>query len=212
MAISRSKQFIFIKLNKTGGTSVQQQLATVLPDLERDGHRLLSDYDVDLDHYFKFAFVRNPWDKMVSFYSYHAGRGFDLLPPKRSGLFASLSRFVGARERPSFRAFILEDMQRIQFTKQKGKSSRLMRTSNQLDWLSDAEGQIRMDFIGRFESLQDDFAHVCSELGLPPMQLSHINRSQRARDYRRYYDDDTYRAVTNAFKKDIDYFGYHFGE
>lgn len=211
MAISEDKSFIFIKINKAAGSSIQQQLASVVPDLTRDGHKVLTDYPVDFDRYFKFAFVRNPWDKMVSFYSYHARRGFDLLPRERKSLLSRLVRpgRKGARPQPSFREFILVDMHRMQYAKPKGESSRGMRTSNQIDWLTDSDGKIAMDFIGRFESIQDDFDHVCKELKIPAMPLRHVKRSKR-RDYASYYDDDTYNAVATAFSKDIAYLDYRF--
>jgi len=213
MAISRQHRFIFIKINKTGGSSIQRSLETVVHDMDEKGHRILTDYDVPLDEFFKFSFVRNPWDKMVSFYAYHKKRGFDLLPRRRGDApqgNISGSPGTGQAER-SFREFLLEDLQTIRFRNSQGASSRQLRTSNQLDWLVDHQGRVAMDFIGRFESLQQDFDTVRRRLGFPSLQLRQVNASKHGH-YTTYYDDETCRAVEQAFQKDISYFGYRFGD
>lgn len=196
MAISYQNKFIFIKINKTAGTSIQSCLKESVNDLQQTGHRTLKDYHVDYRDFFKFTFVRNPWDKMVSFYHYHFDRKFDLLPGSKP---------------PSFAEFVTTDMYNMKFAKPKGKSSRNFRMSNQLDWITDDNDKVTMDFIGRFETLQSDFDFICDSLQIPRKKLPHKVKSEH-KHYTKYYDVQTKEIIQNRFQKDIDYFNYTFGD
>ena len=66
------------------------------------------------------------------------------------------------------------------------------------------------DFIGRFETLADDFAKVCAHLGVEAT-LSHVNKSNHRR-YTDYYDDETRDIIARACADDIERFGYRFGD
>ncbi len=136
--------------------------------------------------YFKFGFVRNPWERAVSLYE------------RREGL--------QLREVMSFEEFI--DWMKF-------SSSTCIHPvphRNQLDWFVDPHGRVLADFIGHFETLEQDWAAIAPKLGLPA-QLPHLNRNpRRAKHYTEYYTARTREIVAERFKEDIDYFGYEFGE
>lgn len=205
--INHRHKFIFVHVNKCAGQSVRR----ALPRGTR-GHNTIQHY-LELVHkkkrdpadYFKFTIVRNPWDKVVSFYHYHRRREWDMFP-------------WGTDEEPDFRRFIhrlfVENGGALAvdiFRGRSGESTHHLRLRNSLDWVTDSEGTVLVDFIGQMESLQTDFNTVCDRIGIRRRQLPHANRSSHT-PYWDYYDDDSREIVAGRFQRDIEYFGYRFGE
>ncbi len=85
-----------------------------------------------------------------------------------------------------------------------------MLISYQHQFILDDNGHLLVDFVGRFENLQDDFVYVCQRIGLPHLSLPHVNASHRRPDYRSYYNEYTKHLVEEYFRRDIELFGYSF--
>jgi hypothetical protein len=217
MLLSPKYRFLFVHIAKTGGTSVRAALARrrwsdpwYWPMFlcsrfsHLSGHRLATklprhakivaakellpkDY---FDSLFKFAFVRNPWDLQVS--SFHHIRR------ERPQYLGGYDNFA------DFLRWKLDPARPYQFH---------VDTSIELqtDYLIDLRGNLIVDFIGRYESLQQDFAIACGRIGFPAQALPHRRKaSDRSRDYRHYYDEDTAGLVAAHFARDIELLGYRF--
>ena len=84
---------------------------------------------------------------------------------------------------------------------------------NQLDFLK-VDGEIAADHIIRFEDLDRGFKEVLEKLKLPTDgKLSHAKKSRYGSyNYVEYYTEETIELVRQRYKRDIEYFGYEFGE
>lgn len=76
----------------------------------------------------------------------------------------------------------------------------------QADFLA---GPRQPDYVGRFEYLAEDFAHIANQIGLEGTQLPHLNHTSHEH-YSSYYCDKTREKVARLFHKDIEQFGYSF--
>lgn len=156
--------------------------------------------------YFKFSFVRNPYERLVSTYIY-----FDYI--KKFDFKHFLDTIVSNNlDERSTRHFL-----------------------PQHNYIYDKNGSILVDYVGRFENLQNDFNHVCGCIGMPNTILPHANKTksnnknlgtlrmvkklakdlyswksqQRHRSrYMDYYDEESFALVNNLYEADFRLFGY----
>lgn len=78
--------------------------------------------------------------------------------------------------------------------------------------VTDSDGRLLVDFLGRYETLHADFSRVCAKLGVADLPLPRVNH-QRGRDhYSRYYTSATRDHVARLFQEDVELFGYQFEE
>ena len=205
MIILEEPKLIFIHNQKAAGMSVEEYLMKGL-----DGHKLLERHSNARDglrvlgrekwnQYYHFGLVRNPWERLVSWYVM-----IQETPPKGKN---QLWDYVHNNS-STFEEFIknctdsiIEDRDGYQYEKSFVRP--------QIDYFTDEDSQIIVDFIGRFESLQEDFDAVLQKVDLPAHRLPHLNVT-RSKDYRDFYTSETREIVEYRFKKDIDLFGYTF--
>jgi len=186
---------IFVHLPKTGGISVSHGLWGHLTGV----HKSMEDYsrifsDETFNTYYKFTFVRNPWDRLVSAYTFL----------KAGGLHAKDAKWAEKHLSglDTFEDFVLNWLNSENI--QKG-----IHLIPQSDFLK-IDGQMRMDFIGRFENLQADFDIVKHRIGLPDADLPHKNKSAR-KDYKSYYTNDSViEKVAEVYAEDIELLQYSF--
>lgn len=165
----------------------------------RGAHRRLRNYKIlysekEFTEYFKFAFVRNPWDRVVSAYEYLREEGINESDRRWSE--EVLAQFDGFKEFVAGWLAETGGYGQIHFMPQ-------------YEFICLNGTEPRVDHIGRFEQIEEDFDTICRQLGIEA-SLSNKNKSDRRADYRKYYDRKTRRIVSNAYSEDIDLFGYRF--
>ncbi len=149
------------------------------------------------DAYFKFGFVRNPWDRLVSAYHYLSQGG---------------KRGVGTKDHNWFLANIAQYRDFEQFVHEWVNEANIRTGVHfipQSYFLCDPEsGEVMVDFVGRYETLARDFEHVRSRLG-SQAELAVRNPSSRG-SYRDYYTPDMIEIVAKAYATDTGTFNYGF--
>lgn len=213
MLLSYAHQFIFIHIDRTAGTSIQQALAPdrcrtrgaswqrrlgwlggvnavsgLYPSIQFREHVTAARVKQCLPTavyagMLKFAFVRNPWDRLVSRYAY-------LLRLQEHPRHRLVSRM------PTFADYLRWEIRRAKM--------------HQHSYVTDGNGKLIVDYLGRFETLHTDIAEIGRRLGMQ-LALPHVNSSAHD-DYRSYYTAETRHWVAQAFQRDLDLFGYSFAD
>lgn len=210
MMIDHEHKFIFIHIPKTGGTSVETFFMPSIKDriknvygsspLQPDNQAHLKFYHLQIqyphlnfDEYFKFAVVRNPWDRVVSNF-FHTKR------KQRK----DLRKFLGFGMSKDFT--FNEFVEKIQHLKKQHPHY-----DEQWSFLIDKQEKFNMDYIARMENLENDFMKICKKLKIADSKIPHVNKAKRG-SYVKYYNDETKQIVAEKYARDIEYFNYEFGE
>jgi hypothetical protein len=203
--ISYEKNFIFVHIYKCAGTSVRVALHPYLRTSKQRMVRWLNKpigrniYDVDVlgshptanqlkehlgprefEKYYTFTFVRNPWDWQVSLYHFMQQTAVHYQH--------SLISKMSFEEYIDWRCSV--------------------EPRSQKRFLVDQHGQNLIDFVGRFESINQDFSTICENLKIDA-ELPHVNASRR-KNYQESYTTETRRKIAETFAEDIEFFGYSF--
>jgi hypothetical protein len=219
MLVSHGRKLVFVHIQKTGGDTVSRLMGESIPDIFcfKAKHESAVKAAAELkcwNEYFKFAFVRNPWDRLVSWYSMirdaETIRWHQILTNQRRR-----SHFRQTRENKlwryvldnssTFEEFIINCTDEIEVDEGVHYSF----AYNQLDYIADSNDDLLVDFIGRFESFGSDLYKVYNRLGLELGSIPHENRSVRGH-YSTFYTPETETIVRKRFQRDIEYFGYKF--
>ena len=211
MIISYERNFLFVHVPKTGGTSIRHALKRYEHDASRYlVNRCLSTCGIGVNYLsrdycknrfrahesasrvaatlpddvfarlFKFAFVRNPWDILVSMYKF-------ILKTKAH----KRHRLVRKMEFAEF----------VEYAVSK-------RICDQSRLLTDDQGILLVDYVGRFESFSSDYARIASTIGVSP-DIAHLNRTNST-GFQDFYDRKLRSRVETAYRNDIDLFQYEF--
>ncbi|MEJ1968313.1 MAG: sulfotransferase family 2 domain-containing protein [Rhizomicrobium sp.] len=195
MVVSHSRAFVFAHIPKTAGTSIAAALAP-FADGQRaahggTGHETLGAFLArrpDLRGHFKFAFVRNPWERAVSFY-FHA----------RQRLAPTLPQMQAVEN--------FEDMLQL-IDRGTAWIADLLSLRPQSGFLHADDGTPLADFIGRYEKLDADFAAACRRAGIVA-RLARANPSRHGH-YASYFSDWGKGFVADRYREDIAAFDYRF--
>lgn len=200
---------IFIHNPKTAGSSMERSQHF----LGGVGHMAAKDFKTFINNQvtgiewgkiFKFAFVRNPWDRFVScfFHEPNLIRG----RPKGEDVLVKNERTFRQYVRTAGQVGLNPGV----MYPEPGRHILHHHFCPQWFFLSDRTGNGPvLDFIGRFERLHEDWAEVCRIIGEEPAPLPHRHPSMHEH-YTEYYDDETIDIIASLYRKDIDWFGYDF--
>lgn len=190
---------IFVHIPKAAGISV----AAGLFGTPGGGHTHIGLYQLifarrEFERYFKFAFVRNPWDRLFSAYEFLRGGGLNETDHTWSK--THLSRFV------SFEDFVLN------WVNDRNVLSEVHFVPQYRFVCAPFGRKMLVDFVGRYETLERDFAKVSAHINRTGATIPHLNKtSARERvDYREVYTADMRRVVERVYRADIELFEYSF--
>ena len=200
--ISHSEKFIFLHIPKTGGTSVEYMLrdfGTVLQGPKNfdsiyykhaTAESIKRTLKREYNKYFKFTFIRNPWDWVVSNFAFNRGLGRPYVIGTGYALSSSVPSWAKHMSFPDWLIWWIETF-----------------NPSQSAVFTGADGESLVDVIFRFESLVSDFNRLVGMLGVRSRtsEFPHLKRSDRMRDYESYYDHSSRQLVREHFARDLQY-------
>ena len=183
MFINHEHKFIFIHIPKNAGTSIRNSFEiegydkkVVKKNWPHDTCLEIKDYcgEEVWNEYFKFAFVRNPYDRLVSYYHFHKSPQY---------------RHPSRANKGTFKWWL-----------RKGIDSNIKKT--QSSYLNS-----EIEYVGRYEDLQDDFNIVCANIGIEPYILPKWNVSTHEH-WEYYFDKKMKEQVYDLFQEDFQRFDF----
>ena len=226
--ISHKHKFIFISPPKTGSTSLMRSLvpyANIKKIIEQPQWNTFDFCEFDED------FNKSEWlifSQKNNYKEYTSGVAFD--PRKHSNLQSYNKSYIKDYKiycvirNPFSRAISMWKWEKSVKGIFEGVDYRKLNFDQFLynhtkDWYCKPQYEfiytdsIDMNCINliRFENLQEDFNIVCEKIGIPQQTLPHKNKSNH-KHYTEYYNDKTREIVAQRYARDIEYFGYEFGE
>lgn len=200
MIISTRKKFIFLAFNKTASTSIEHALLPYQNRLyskwlrlryERHYHKPIFKHipayrlkkivwKHHWNNFFKFAVVRNPWERVISHY-----------------VTTEYANNTTYPEPLAFEKWVLE-----------GKKGIFSGKKTMLDFIMDENGKLLIDFVARYENLENDLLVLENQTGIK-IDIPHLNTSRR-NHYKRYYTEASLDKINTFVNEDARHFGYVF--
>lgn len=186
---------IFIHIPKTAGISVSRALFGKGIGHFTVRHFYLHDKN-KFRNYYKFAFTRNPWDRIVS--SFHFLKKGGVTKHDRAWAHKNLKDY------DDFESFVLD-------LRSKKVAKRVLSWRHfkpQYEYLCIRGTKIAVNYVGSMENIDEDFKKVSNKIGVNST-LGHLNKSKH-KSYKDYFNDRTRNIVAKLYKNDIDLFNYKF--
>lgn len=213
----KSYRAVYIDIAKVASSSLKATFAAALSlDLNSTGG---NPHDVEFPHppepspagerlypgLYTFAFVRNPWGRLVSCYRDKIqGEVEGFTKFSRSGVAHCLAWFDMFSAHMTFEEFVhavalIPDAEADEHFQ------------SQHTYVTNVWGEIAVDFVGRYENLESDFQHAAARIGLPTgIRLPRLQANPQSVRYADYYTAATRNIVATRFAQDIALFSYHF--
>jgi len=223
MPVNHENKIIFIHIPKTGGTSIRKFL-NLTPSEEDPSNQETIDYfkeqkiDYDYNHptayaykryglkeyfetYFKFTFVRNPYDRCLSqfFWANGGHQKRDILP--------SHAPWLDLKPKEDFSKKAFSNFL-VKYTRQ--TQSYKSHRAGQSNFILDENGNSLVDFIGKYENLKEDLIKILDILKINKSidELVHRHKNLVEYDKSQYLTQKNKELIYNKFKKDFELFGY----
>lgn len=205
MPVCHERKIAFIHVPKTAGTTIFNYFE--FKKNIRNLHRCFCNYNISLTHltlnqmhdlinienYYKFAFIRNPWDRLVSKFNYDLQQNkLSIKPFQNNGNFEYFVKKLSE----DFE-FILQ-MKPTQFI-----TCHFLPQTNFV-----FSKNIKLDFLGRFENFDQDIKKLAEKFNIKK-EIKHENKSKH-KSYDFYYTNKTKDIVEKLYKEDVKNFGYTF--
>ena len=229
MILSHEHKFIFFCNGKTGTSSIEKALEPFQQGQE---------YNIDINevyparhiyptivktflteeiwnNYFKFTFIRNPWDLFVSSFKYRFTRDLKQLQfpyllqhPRGAWQIYKKINYLQLKKLSEKKKFSCEDID-FYFNFLKNEFGIPPRSGRyQYHYVFDLEKNKLVDYVGSFEQLETDFNNIMQKLNLD-VTLPHLNNTKHD-NYQKYFTEKSKQRVAELWKPDIDAFGYTF--
>jgi len=192
---------IFIHIPKTAGTSFGRTIFENRdPSVSHTDALYYKVFEPKLfREYFKFTFVRNPWDRVLSNFNYFRRTDkIERVPQLKETKFLTqyndFESFVMDLCNPKIREHLLS---MYHFRKQN-------------EFIYDYKMNLLIDYLGYFETFNDDSDNILLKLNRSELKIPHLNSSKKEKDYKDVYTDKTRDIVSKLYPEDIELFGYNF--
>ena len=210
---SSEYQFAYVPIPKVACSSLKVAIATALKIEGSYEHAHNIKFDlIDLDglsnlpdRYYRFAFIRNPWDKIVSCYKDKILHCTDHLGNKdafNGKLPPFMRKFPGLSKGMDFKDFLkvisgIDDYHAEEHFK------------SQWQFLYDRNNRLAVDDVYRFEKIEESWLKICEKLGLNYVALEHRKKVE-GMPYQEYFDDESIEIVRKRYEIDINAFKFSF--
>jgi hypothetical protein len=226
MILSHTHKFVFIANGRTGTSSIESALASY-HEGEHVQHHVRGLYAAKhvppgvvraqlgpgiWDELFTFCFVRNPWDWVVPQYFWN----FETSPITWTDMLKNPVHTLRRKKAKNaaissekLKVFSPSDIRQLYNHLRRYRGVYEADTLFQRSYAYAPDGTKLVDYVGRFESMEEDFQRVIEHLGLNDIEVPHKNSTSHE-DYRSYYTDETAELVRSLWKVDVNTFGYTF--